>query len=72
MAGHRPPAWRSVRNIRSGELLLNRCLMCKQLSIQAPRVQRRIGRGGGRCSYCGSAHKAASRFTPDHRVVNPA
>lgn len=60
-----------VRNIRSGELLLNHCLICKRRSIQA-RVQQRIGRGGGRCSFCDSPHKVACPFTPDHRVLNPA
>ena len=60
-----------VRNIRSGELLLNHCLMCRRRSIQA-RVQQRIGRGGGRCSFCDSPHKVACLFSPDHRVVNPA
>jgi hypothetical protein len=60
-----------IRNIRSGELALNSCVMCGRRSIQA-RVQRRIGRGGGRCSFCDSPHQAPSLLTPDHRVVNPA
>lgn len=60
-----------IRNVRSSELLLNRCLMCKRLSIQAS-MRQRVGRGGGRCSYCGSTQKAPCLFTPDHRVVNPA
>lgn len=61
-----------IRHIRSGKLLLNRCLMCPRLSIEAPVQADGSGCGDTNCSFCGSPHKIPSQFTPDQRVLEPA
>jgi hypothetical protein len=61
-----------IRHIRSGKLLLNRCLMCNRLSIEAPVQADGSGCGDGHCSYCGSLHKIPCEMTSDHRVLKPA
>lgn len=60
-----------IRNIRSGELLLQRCVMCKRLSIQALNPDN-SGRGGGKCSYCESPHTISCSLTSDQRLLKPA
>lgn len=60
-----------IRNIRSGELLLYRCVMCERLSIQALNPDCH-GRSGSKCSYCESPHTIYCSLTPDHRVLKPA
>lgn len=61
-----------IRNIRSGKLLLNRCLMCGRFSIE-PAVQADgSGAGGTDCSFCDSPHRIPCQFTPDQRVLEPA
>lgn len=61
-----------IRHIRSGKLLLNRCLMCKRLSIEAPVQADGSGCGDTDCSFCGSPHKIPCQLTPDQRVLEPA
>ncbi|MGE3738236.1 MAG: hypothetical protein AB7I59_01860 [Geminicoccaceae bacterium] len=60
-----------IRNIRSGELLLHYCMMCRRPSVQ-PLNPDSSGRGGTRCSFCDSAHKTPCQFTPNHRALKPA
>lgn len=61
-----------ICNIRSGKLLLNRCLMCDRLSIEAALQADGSGCGDINCSFCDSPHKTPCQFTPDHRVLEPA
>lgn len=61
-----------IRHIRSGKLLLNRCLMCNRLSIEAPVQADGSGCGDSNCSYCGSLHKIPCEMTTDQRVLKLA
>ena len=60
-----------IRNIGSGELLLNHCVMCARPSVQ-PLNPDDSGRGGTKCSFCGGPHKTPYQFSADYQALKPA